>query len=64
MKYRGELKALIRIWEIKFIFEESYTQGLLFLLNSFEGERKQVKGIHEKLRAIANYDDSEGEIEL
>ena len=37
-------------------------QGLLFLLNSFEGERKQAKGIHEKLRAIANFDDSEGEI--
>ncbi len=55
---------MIRIWEIKFIFDENYTQGLLFLLNSIEGERKKAKGIHEKLRAIANYDDLEGEIEL
>jgi len=45
-KYRVELKALIRIWEMKFIFDENYTKGLLFMLNSFEGGRKKVNGIH------------------
>jgi len=52
-KHKGELKDLIQYWEIKFIFEDNYTKGLLFLLDDTH-KNAQVKGIHDKLRSIGN----------
>ena len=54
-KFRGELKALLQIWEIKFIFEDVYTKGLLFLLEEKDGSK--VKGIHPKLKKIGDLED-------
>ena len=39
---KGELKALIQIWEIKFIFEDNYTKGLTFLIDAVENGARQV----------------------
>ena len=57
---------MIQIWEIKFIFEENYTRGLMFLLNYFEKEeRSSVNQVHERLRRIGEIeDDRESEMEL
>ena len=33
-RIKGELKAVVQIWEIKFIFEDCYTKGLNFLIDS------------------------------
>jgi hypothetical protein len=47
------------MWQIKFIFEESYTRGLLFLLSG--NARDKSVGIHEQLKYIGNIeDDAEG----
>jgi hypothetical protein len=65
-KLRGELKSLIQLWSLKFIFDENYTQGLLFLLGTGESTpRSNANGIHERLKAIGCMeDDEEGEYEL
>jgi hypothetical protein len=57
---------LIQLWELKFIFDENYTKGLLFLLHSFEGNANQsASHLHERLKVIGSlHDDEESEYEL
>lgn len=55
-RLRSELKSLIQLWEIKFIFDENYTRGLLFLLAS-ENVGSSVKGLHERLKVIGDLED-------
>jgi hypothetical protein len=64
-KLRGELRALIQIWEIKFIFDDCYTKGLLFLMDSFERRPNNVPSVHAKLKIMGDIpDDREGDLQL
>ena len=54
IKSKGELKAIIQIWEIKFIFDDTFTKGLTFLIDAIENGPKQVEGVHWKLKDIGN----------
>jgi hypothetical protein len=65
-KFKGELKALIQIWEIKFLFDDNYTKGLMFLMNHFEHQASiRVHSIHQKLKDIGSFEDEqESEVKL
>lgn len=56
-KRKGELKALIQIWEIKFIFQDNYTKGLIFLIDAVENGPRQVEGLHWKLKEIGEIEE-------
>ena len=56
---KSELRALFQLWEMKFIFDENYTKGLLFLLSGGDNGKNSANGLHKRLKPIGCIEDDE-----
>ena len=58
-KYVTELKKLLSLWERKYIFDETFMKGVIFMLELIEIEKLyqlQRYPIHMKIEEIINSD--------
>ena len=52
-KLKGEVEGLLHVWKIKFIFEENYIRGLLYLIETHH-EVEKKKEIHQIISKIGD----------